>query len=76
MYKNSERQPEYCFDVVVTSVDMGCEKPDEKIFLEALGALDVGPAEAVMVGDRISKDSQSQQAGHEDDSVQMEQQVS
>ncbi|MCK4424319.1 HAD hydrolase-like protein [Candidatus Bathyarchaeota archaeon] len=53
---------------------MGCEKPDEKIFLEALGALDVGPAEAVMVGDRISKDSQSKQA--EDDSVQMEQQVS
>lgn len=47
---------EHYFDVIVTSVDIGCEKPDERIFQEALGALNVGLEEAVMVGDRISKD--------------------
>ncbi len=47
---------EQCFDVVLTSVDVGFEKPDEKIFLTALKVLSVQPEEAVMVGNRISKD--------------------
>jgi HAD superfamily hydrolase (TIGR01662 family) len=44
------------FDVIVTSVDVGYEKPHEKIFLTALRKLCVKPNEAVMVGNRISKD--------------------
>jgi len=44
------------FDVVVTSVDVGFNKPDERIFLTALNALEVKPEEAVMVGNRISAD--------------------
>jgi len=44
------------FDVVVTSVDVGHEKPDERIFLTALRMMRVKPKEAVMVGNRISTD--------------------
>jgi putative hydrolase of the HAD superfamily len=44
------------FDVVVTSVDVGHEKPDIGIFLEALSSFGVRPQEALMVGNRISKD--------------------
>jgi len=44
------------FDVIVTSVDVGFNKPNEKIFLTALKALNVKPEEAVMVGNRISAD--------------------
>ena len=44
------------FDIIVTSVDIGCNKPDKKIFLTALKALGVKPSEAVMVGNRISAD--------------------
>jgi len=44
------------FDVVVTSVDVGFNKPDERIFLTALKAINVKPEEAVMVGNRISAD--------------------
>jgi len=44
------------FDVVVTSVDVGCNKPDKKVFLTALKRLGVKPKEAVMVGDRIKTD--------------------
>jgi len=47
---------EQYFDVILTSVDVGYEKPDEKIFLKALGALDVRPEEAVMVGNRLFTD--------------------
>jgi len=47
---------EHYFDVIVTSVDVGYEKPDEKIFLTALKKLGVEASEAVMVGNRISKD--------------------
>jgi len=47
---------EQYFDIVLTSVDIGCNKPDEKIFLQALEALKVRPEEAVMVGNRISTD--------------------
>jgi len=44
------------FEVVVTSVDVGCNKPDKKIFSTALKRLSVKPEEAVMVGDRIKTD--------------------
>jgi putative hydrolase of the HAD superfamily len=44
------------FDVVVTSVDIGFNKPDERIFLVALKAVSVKPEEAVMVGNRVSAD--------------------
>jgi putative hydrolase of the HAD superfamily len=44
------------FDVVVTSVDVGFNKPEEEIFLTALKAVDVKPEEAVMVGNRVSAD--------------------
>lgn len=44
------------FDLVLTSVDVGHEKPDERIFMTALRALRVKPYEAVMVGNRISTD--------------------
>lgn len=38
------------FQVVVTSEEIGAEKPDERIFREALGRLAVEPADCVMVG--------------------------
>lgn len=44
------------FDVIVTSVDVGHEKPDERIFITALRKLRVKPKEAIMVGNRISAD--------------------
>ena len=44
------------FDYIITSVDAGHEKPDERIFMTALRALRTKPYEAVMVGNRISSD--------------------
>ncbi len=44
------------FDVIFTSVDVGHEKPDERIFMTALRALKVKPHEAIMIGNRISTD--------------------
>jgi len=44
------------FNLIITSVDVGHEKPDERIFVTALRALKVKPHEAVMVGNRISAD--------------------
>jgi putative hydrolase of the HAD superfamily len=44
------------FDVIVTSVDVGYEKPHEEIFRVALQELGLQPSEVVMVGDRIEKD--------------------
>jgi putative hydrolase of the HAD superfamily len=44
------------FDVILTSIDVGHEKPDERIFMTALTALRIKPHEAMMVGDRISTD--------------------
>lgn len=44
------------FDIVVTSVDVGHEKPDERIFMTALRKLRIKPKDAVMVGNRISAD--------------------
>lgn len=34
---------EQYFDVILTSVDAGCDKPDEKIFRKALKALNFSP---------------------------------
>lgn len=45
-----------CFNIILASVDADYDKPDEKIFLNALKALNVQPEEAVMVGNRISTD--------------------
>jgi putative hydrolase of the HAD superfamily len=44
------------FDAVVTSVDVGVEKPDPEIFLEATRRLSVKPEECVMVGNRLDAD--------------------
>ncbi len=44
------------FDAVVTSVDIGHEKPDIEIYCEALRRIEVEPTEAVMVGNRIKTD--------------------
>lgn len=44
------------FDVIITSVDVGYEKPHEEIFRVALQELGLQPSEVVMVGDRIEKD--------------------
>lgn len=44
------------FDVVITSVDVGHDKPDERIFLTALGKIRAKPQETAMVGNRISTD--------------------
>jgi FMN phosphatase YigB (HAD superfamily) len=44
------------FDVVVTSYDVGVEKPDPAIFRHALGRLGLTAAQAAMVGNDISAD--------------------
>src|SRR5918994_7258101 len=43
-------------DVAVFSSEVGKRKPDESIFLAALGALEVQPEEALFVGDRRYED--------------------
>ncbi len=44
-------------DFAVTSSEVGCEKPDRRIFVEALGrADDTLPDQALMVGDQIESD--------------------
>jgi FMN phosphatase YigB (HAD superfamily) len=44
------------FDAVVTSVDVGHDKPDKEIYCEALKRIRVEPKQAVMVGNRIKTD--------------------
>ncbi len=44
------------FDVVVGSTDAGIKKPDPLIFQAALERAGCGPEQALMVGDRITKD--------------------
>jgi HAD superfamily hydrolase (TIGR01509 family) len=44
------------FSAIVTSTNIGVSKPHAKIFLEALKRLNVGPQEAVMVGNDPSRD--------------------
>ena len=45
-----------CFDVVVSSAEVGFSKPDLRIFELALKQADCLPANAVMIGDRIDND--------------------
>ena len=44
------------FDVVIGSTDERIKKPDPRIFHAALSRADCAPHQAVMVGDRITKD--------------------
>lgn len=44
------------FGVIVDSARVGAEKPDPRIFGAALTALDVAPADALFVGDSLSRD--------------------
>ncbi|MBI1337160.1 MAG: HAD-IA family hydrolase [Phycisphaera sp.] len=44
------------FPVRVYSCDVGYRKPDPRIFEEALRLLDVGPAEAIFIGDLLDAD--------------------
>jgi len=44
------------FNLILTSLDVGHEKPDERIFMTALRELRVKPYEAVMVGNQINTD--------------------
>jgi putative hydrolase of the HAD superfamily len=44
------------FDAVIVSSEVGVTKPDEKIFRIALNKLSLQPSEAIMVGNRISRD--------------------
>lgn len=41
---------------MVSSEEVGIEKPDKRMFLRALDKLGVAPAEALMVGDNLKKD--------------------
>jgi putative hydrolase of the HAD superfamily len=43
-------------DATAFSSEVGTRKPDPRIFLAVLGELDVSPAEAVFVGDRVNDD--------------------
>jgi putative hydrolase of the HAD superfamily len=44
------------FDVAIISAELGVGKPDPRIFEAALAALDLAPADAVMVGDSLTRD--------------------
>jgi putative hydrolase of the HAD superfamily len=45
-----------CFEHVTTSEAVGHTKPDERMFRDALEALEVAPGQALVVGDRHSHD--------------------
>ena len=44
------------FDAILVEGELGFGKPDERVYLRALGALDVKPADAWMVGDNLEWD--------------------
>jgi HAD superfamily hydrolase (TIGR01549 family) len=44
------------FGVIVDSVQVGCSKPDPRIFRRALDELGLTPADAVFVGDSLARD--------------------
>lgn len=46
----------HLFDAYVLSFEHGIQKPDPRMFTLALDALEVGPGDALMVGDRASHD--------------------
>jgi HAD superfamily hydrolase (TIGR01509 family) len=50
-------------DAVVISFEHGFQKPDPRMFTTALSLLDVGPGEALMVGDRASHDGAAASVG-------------
>lgn len=50
------------FDHVLMAGDLDMVKPDPAIFHYAMGLLDVGPSESVMVGDRFNRDVTGAQA--------------
>lgn len=50
------------FPVVVVSEEVGCEKPDPRIFALALSRLGLGPEAALHVGDSIEHDYRGAQA--------------
>jgi HAD superfamily hydrolase (TIGR01549 family) len=44
------------FGVIVDSARVGLSKPDPRIFMKALDALEIEPVRAVMVGDSLARD--------------------
>jgi putative hydrolase of the HAD superfamily len=44
------------FEAMIISAEIGVGKPDPRIFQAALAALDLGPEDAVMVGDSLARD--------------------
>ena len=44
------------FDVVISSAEAGCAKPDSKIFSMALDKAGCRPEDAIMIGDRLDND--------------------
>lgn len=44
------------FDVIVVSEEVGVEKPDPKIFMEATMQLKTDPAEIMVIGDNLDRD--------------------
>lgn len=55
-YKASAAGLDGLVDTIVVSGEMGCVKPDPRVFLAALDRLGVDPANAVMVGDNLARD--------------------
>ena len=47
---------QHFFDVVIISEEYNTQKPDEKLFKEAVKKLSLKPSEVMMVGDRVDKD--------------------
>lgn len=54
--KIKKLQIEKYIDYIVTSEEVGCEKPHEKMFLKALEKAHCAPSEAFMLGDSLEKD--------------------
>jgi HAD superfamily hydrolase (TIGR01509 family) len=50
-------------DAVLLSFELGAVKPDPRVFAAACAAVDVAPAEAVMVGDHAAADGGAADAG-------------
>ncbi len=50
-------------DFVVTSEEVGVEKPNSRIFQEALARLGLMPSEVVMIGDSIERDKGAEKIG-------------
>ncbi len=44
------------FDIIISSAEVGCEKPDERIFTLALEKAGCRSDEAMMIGDRLDND--------------------